>query len=158
VNDPNLIARLDDQYDRKIKLAKRVATIAIALNVVLSATKLIVGHLAHSTAVFADGIENGGDLFGSGIVLSGLHVAALLPDWDHPYGHGRSETIAGLAVGFVLGGSGLFICYQSLHSMNVTSHRPDLFAVWPMLVPIVAKACASISKNSPTGESSGVKR
>lgn len=146
MNDPNLIARLGDQYDRKIKLAKRVATIAIALNVVLSVTKLVVGHLAHSTAVFADGIENAGDLFGSGIVLFGLHVAAQPPDWDHPYGHGRSEIIAGLAVGFLLGGSGLFICYQSLHSINETSHRPEFFAVWPMLASIFAKAGASIGK------------
>ena len=28
MNDPHLLARLDDQYDRKNKLAKRVATIA----------------------------------------------------------------------------------------------------------------------------------
>ena len=146
MNDPDLIARLDDQYDRKIKLAKRVATVAIALNVALSATKLIVGHLAHSTAVFADGIENACDLFGSGIVLFGLHVAAQPPDRDHPYGHGRSETIAGLAVGFPLGVSGLVICYQSLHSIHVTSHRPELFAVWPMLVSIFAKADASSGK------------
>jgi hypothetical protein len=50
LNDPNLIARLDDQYDRKIKLAKRVATIAIAVNVILSVTKLVVGRLAHSNS------------------------------------------------------------------------------------------------------------
>src|ERR1017187_124985 len=108
----SLIARLDDQYDRKIKLAQNVAAIAIAVNVALSVSKLIVGRLAHSTAVFADGIENTGDLLGSGIVLFGLHLAAKAPDSDYPYGHGRSETIAGLAVGFLLGASGLFICYQ----------------------------------------------
>jgi len=35
----------------------------------LSASKLVVGWIAHSTAVFADGLENAGDLFGSGLVL-----------------------------------------------------------------------------------------
>ena len=100
------------------------------------------------TAVFADGIENTVDLFGSGIVLFSLHLAAQPPDSNHPYGHGRSETIAGLAVGFLLGVSGLFICYQSLHSLRQRSHTPEFFAVWPMLMSIFAKAGASIGKLS----------
>lgn len=146
MHDPNLIARLDDQYGRKVRLAQRVAVIAIAVNVVLSVAKLVVGRLAHSTAVFADGIENAGDLLGSGIVLFGLHVAARPPDQEHPYGHGRSETIAGLAVGFLLAVSGVFICYRSLHSIHRTPPVPAFFAVWPLLASIVAKAVVSMGK------------
>jgi len=78
----------------------------------LSASKLVVGWIAHSTAVFADGLENAGDLFGSGLVLYALYIASKPPDSDHPYGHGRSETIAGLAVGVLLGASGIAICYE----------------------------------------------
>ncbi len=54
----------------------------------MSAAKLLVGWIGHSTAVFADGLENAGDLFGSGLILYALHVASALPDKEHPYGHG----------------------------------------------------------------------
>jgi divalent metal cation (Fe/Co/Zn/Cd) transporter len=90
------------EHRRKLALAKRVTVIAMVVSGSLSATKLLVGWIAHSTAVFADGLENAGDLFGSGLVLYALHVASKPPDKDHPYGHGRSEMIAGLAVGVLL--------------------------------------------------------
>ena len=105
---------LSQDHSRKLALAKRVTAIGMAVNTSLASTKLLVGWIAHSTAVFADGLENIGDLFGSGLILYALHIASKPPDKEHPYGHGRSETIAGLAVGFLLGASGLVICYESL--------------------------------------------
>jgi cation diffusion facilitator family transporter len=103
----DLIPQLQRQHLRKLSMAKRVTAIGMAVSGSLSITKLIVGWLAHSTAVFADGLENMGDLFGSGLVLYALYVASKPPDKEHPYGHGRSETIAGLAVGFLLAASGI---------------------------------------------------
>src|SRR5580658_9760514 len=112
------VAHLSDQYRRKLALAKRVTIIGMAASGSLSAAKLLVGWLGHSTAVFADGLENAGDLFGSGLILYALYVASVPPDKKHPYGHGRSETIAGLAVGFLLGASGIAICYESLRRLR----------------------------------------
>ena len=134
------------EHRRKLALAKRVTIIAMAVSGMLSTTKLIVGWIAHSTAVFADGLENATDLFGSTLVLYALHVASKPPDSDHPYGHGRSETIAGLAVGFLLGASGILICYESIHRLHVKTELPDLYAIWPMLASIVVKTGLSIGK------------
>jgi len=112
----------------------------------LSASKLVVGRIAHSTAVFADGLENAGDLFGSALILYALHVASKPPDSDHPYGHGRSETIAGLAVGILLGASGLAICYESIRRVHVRTELPQLFAIWPMIASIIVKTGLSFGK------------
>jgi cation diffusion facilitator family transporter len=112
----------------------------------LSASKLIVGCIRHSTAVVADGLENAGDLFGSGLVLYALHVASKPPDSDHPYGHGRSETIAGLAVGFLLAASGIAICYESLRRLQVRTELPHLYAIWPMIASIVVKTGLSLGE------------
>ena len=65
----------------------------------LAAIKITAGLMGHSTAVVADGLESVGDVFASGIVLLGLTLAAKPADWDHPYGHGRIETVTGLFVG-----------------------------------------------------------
>src|SRR5258708_39914227 len=93
--------RINEHHLRNLNLAKRVTAIGMLVTALLASSKLIVGWLAHSTAVFADGLENMGDLFGSGLVLYALFVASRPPDKGHPYGHGRSEIIAGLAVGFL---------------------------------------------------------
>ncbi|MBI4465766.1 MAG: cation transporter, partial [Acidobacteria bacterium] len=47
-----------------------------------------------STSVVAVGVEFAGDVLASAVVLFGMMVASRPPDADHPYGHGRSETLA----------------------------------------------------------------
>jgi cation diffusion facilitator family transporter len=135
-----------EQYLRKLALAKRVTLIGMAVSGSLSAAKLLVGWIGHSTAVFADGLENGGDVFGSGLILYALHVASIPPDKEHPYGHGRSETIAGLTVGFLLAASGLVICYESFRRLHTRTEAPQLFAMWPMVASIVVKGALAIGK------------
>jgi cation diffusion facilitator family transporter len=137
---------LSREHLRKLALAKRVTAIGMAVSASLSSAKLIVGWLAHSTAVFADGLENVGDLFGSGLVLYALHVASKPPDKEHPYGHGRSETIAGLAVGFLLGASGIAICYESLMRWRTPTGPPRLFAIWPLVASVAIKGGSSLIK------------
>src|SRR5260370_22975910 len=141
-----LSPKVHEPHLRKLNLAKRVTAIGMLVSAFLASTKLIIGWLAHSTAVFADGLENMGDLFGSGLVLYALFVASRPPDKEHPYGHGRSETIAGLAVGFVLAASGLVICYESIRRLGIAAEAPQLFAVWPMVASIVVKSGLSIGK------------
>lgn len=137
---------LSPEYRRKLALAKRVTAIGMAVNACLSSTKLLVGWFAHSTAVFADGLENAGDLFGSGLVLYALYVASRPPDKEHPYGHGRSETIAGLAVGFLLGVSGMVICYESLRRLHTSTALPHLYAIWPLVASVAVKSGSSLMK------------
>jgi cation diffusion facilitator family transporter len=124
----------------------RGTNIGMAINALLSSTKLLVGWIAHSTAVFADGLENVGDLFGSGLVLYALHIASKPPDKEHPYGHGPSETIAGLAVGFLLGASGLAICYESFRRLHTMTERPHLYAIWPLVASIAVKSGSFLMK------------
>src|SRR5580704_9988496 len=140
------VAHLSEQHRRKLALAKRVTLIGMAVSGSLSAAKLLVGWIGHSTAVFADGLENAGDLFGSALILYALYIASTPPDKKHPYGHGRSETIAGLTVGFLLAASGLVICYESLRRLHTAVEPPHLFAAWPMVASIAVKSGLSIGK------------
>ena len=143
---PHLIPHLQAQHLRKLATAKQVTVIGMAASGALALTKLIVGWFAHSTAVLADGIENMGDLFGSGLVLYALFVASKPPDKEHPYGHGRSETIAGLAVGFLLGASGLGICYESFRRLRIATEIPHLYGILPLIASIVIKGGLSFGK------------
>jgi cation diffusion facilitator family transporter len=141
-----LSPQVNEHYLRNLNLAKRVTAIGMLVSALLALTKLMVGWLAHSTAVFADGLENTGDLLGSGLVLYALFVASKPPDKEHPYGHGRSETIAGLALGFLLAASGLVICYESVRRLHTATEAPRLFAIWPMVGSIVVKSGLAVGK------------
>jgi cation diffusion facilitator family transporter len=105
----------------------------------LAALKITVGHLAQSTSVLADGFESTADVLASGTILLALTLAARPPDSNHPYGHGRIETLSGLLLGFVLFSSGVAIAVHSISGAADVNTIPAAYAVWPLLVSIAAK-------------------
>ncbi|HEB95128.1 MAG TPA: cation transporter [Sedimenticola thiotaurini] len=81
---------------------QRVTLIGAVINLLLAAAKVVVGWLAQSQALVADGIHSLSDLLSDGLVWFASHHAAQEPDHDHPYGHGRFETLATLGLGLLL--------------------------------------------------------
>jgi cation diffusion facilitator family transporter len=106
----------------------------------LAVTKLIVGWMAGSTSVVADGIESAGDVLASGMILVALSVAARPADANHPYGHGRFETLTGLLVGNILAVTGALISWRSLDGMGEAHSAPAAYAVWPLILSIALKS------------------
>lgn len=72
--------------------------IGICLNLLQSITKLLAGWLAGSVAIAADGINNLSDSASSIVTLWGFRNSGKHADEDHPFGHGRSEYVAGIVV------------------------------------------------------------
>ena len=70
----------------------------ILLNVLLCMGKFIAGLLTGAVSVTADAFNNLSDAASSLVTLVGFHMAGQAADRDHPYGHGRMEYLAGLAV------------------------------------------------------------
>jgi cation diffusion facilitator family transporter len=115
----------------------------MAVSGALAAIKITVGLMGHSHAVVADGFESVGDVFSSGIVLLGLTLAALPADWNHPYGHGRIETVMGLFVGFMLAIAGVSIATNALRTMRAVRPPPATFVIWPLIGSAGAKSLLS---------------
>jgi len=93
----------------------------------------------HSTAVVADGLESAADVIASGFVLFGLTLAAKPADENHPYGHGRVETLTGLLIGLVLMGGGALISWNSIRLVGHPREAMQPFVVWPLVISITAK-------------------
>ena len=117
----------------------------MAVSGALAAIKITAGLMGHSSAVVADGLESAGDVFASGIVLLGLTLAARPADWNHPYGHGRIETVTGLFVGFMLAMAGLAISANALRTIGAAP-PPAPFVIWPLIGSAVAKSLLSTVK------------
>jgi cation diffusion facilitator family transporter len=116
-----------------MQIGQRVALAGMIVSGALAAIKITTGLMGHSTAVVADGLESTADVFASGIVLLGLTLAAKPADWNHPYGHGRVETLTGLFIGFMLAISGVGISANALRLVGRVAVPPAPFVVWPLI-------------------------
>jgi len=76
--------------------------VGIIVNLLLFATKLVVGIILNSIAVTADAFNNLSDVASSVITILGFKLANKPPDKEHPFGHGRLEYISGLLVSFLV--------------------------------------------------------
>src|SRR5437867_4470122 len=112
-----------------MQTGQRIAIAGMAVSGALAVIKIVAGVVGHSTAVVADGIESAGDVFVSGFVLLGLALAAMPADSNHPYGHGRAETLVGLFIGVVLAAAGGLISYQSLQQIHPDGPAPSSFVI-----------------------------
>ena len=110
------------------RTAQRIALLSLGVSAALAAVKISVGLAAHSVAVVSDGVESAGDCLASGLVLLGLWVASKPPDTEHPYGHGRFETLTGLAIGGLLAVVGTAICLRSIEQRYET-HTLAAYAI-----------------------------
>jgi cation diffusion facilitator family transporter len=119
--------------------AQRIAILGMIVSGLLAILKITVGSLAHSAAVSADGFESATDVFTSGLVLIGLILAARPADQNHPYGHGRVEILTGLLLGFILACAGCGIAWHGFSGAGDEHQAPASYAVWPLIVSIVAK-------------------
>ncbi len=125
---------------------RRIAITSMLISAGLAATKIVIGLHASSTATVSDGIESAGDVLASGLVLLGLIIAAKPPDNEHPYGHGRLETLSALAVGMLLVATGVLIAFESLHLSHASGQTPAAYAIWPLIASILIKSVMSASK------------
>ncbi len=125
-----------------------MATVSIMVGAALAILKLGAGWLAGSLAVLADGVESAGDVVASTILWLGLMAAARPADENHPYGHGRYETLAGQAIGAFLVVSGGALVWGALHRVGNVHAMPQSFAIWTLVVSVAVKLALARWKRS----------
>jgi len=123
----------------RLQRGLRATFAGMAVNVVLSGTKLTAGIVGHSHALVADAVESFADIFSSLIVWRGLVVAAAPPDEDHPYGHGKAEPIASAIVAAMLLGAALWIVLTAFGEIMEPHQSPAPFTLIVLLVVVVVK-------------------
>ncbi|MBV8072269.1 MAG: cation transporter [Acidobacteriaceae bacterium] len=127
------------------RVGRRIALLSITIGVGLAIAKVLVGIRAGSVSLVSDGLEAAGDALSSAIVYAGLWLASKPPDFEHPYGHGRYETLAGLAVGGMLLLTGAGILWHGLTSLSEPSVVAR-YALYPLFAAIVLKVFLAVSK------------
>ena len=124
----------------------RLAVISVGANSLLAALNLVIGSRGGSLTVVASGIEFGADVAASLAVLFGFWYASRPADSNHPYGHGRAETLIGFLIGlalFLIGGS---IAAHAVRDIDAVHAPPAVYTLWPLALALAVKAVMMVSK------------
>jgi cation diffusion facilitator family transporter len=116
------------------------AQAGVASNVVLALVKITAGIVGNTYALIADGVESFADVASSLIVWGGLVVAARPADEDHPYGHGKAESIAAAIVSLMLVGAAILIAVQSIREIRTPHRFPAPWTLAVLLGVVLVKA------------------
>ncbi|KVD58212.1 cation diffusion facilitator family transporter [Burkholderia ubonensis] len=103
----------DAHGGEKHAVARKSTLVNIVLNVVLATFQIVVGTIAHSQALIADGIHSISDLISDFVVLVANRHSGAMPDADHNYGHSRYETVASLFLGGILIAVGIGMLWRA---------------------------------------------
>ena len=118
----------------------RIILIGALVNLFLAVIKIAGGIVGRSTAMVADGIHSLSDLLTDVVVLFTHKIGQLPADENHPYGHGRAETIGATLVGSVIIVAGFGLAYQAWEIITTgTFHTPS----WPAAVAAVVSIAAN---------------
>lgn len=118
---------------------ERAALLGIGLNAILAAVKFVTGILGHSFALVADSIESMADIVGSLVVWRAFRFGARPPDESHPFGHGKAESLAAMAVALLVMAAGAGVGIEAVRGMTVPQHMPAPFTLGVLAAVIVLK-------------------
>ena len=126
----------NERFDR----ADRIIKIGFWVNAVLMVFKLAAGHWGRSDAVFADGIESACDFVAIFSTMVALKLGRKPFDEQHPYGHGRAESLSALLVSLVIVATGGWILVSSVHAVIDRDFKsPGMIAVGAAFLTILIK-------------------
>ena len=76
-----------------------VSKFAIVVNIVLALLKIISGNIFRSVSLISDGLNSLSDLITNILVIIGLKVGENPEDEEHPFGHGKIESVFSVIIG-----------------------------------------------------------
>jgi cation diffusion facilitator family transporter len=93
------------------------ATLSVASNSTLVVLKLVVGFLSGSVSIIAEGIHSANDLIAALIAFISVRISEQPPDEEHPYGHGKAESISAAAEAILIVGAAVWIVIEAVRRL-----------------------------------------
>ena len=132
---------LDRSSPERYRASKRVTSISILSNLLLTVVQVIVGLVGHSQALVADALHTLSDLITDFMVLYALYHGHKAADEDHPYGHARVETAVSLILGIMLFAVGAGIAVRAVYKLASADPfiMPSLATLITAVLTVAAK-------------------
>ncbi|WP_243679144.1 cation diffusion facilitator family transporter [Vulcanisaeta distributa] len=115
----------------------RVALFSLLASVLITAMNITAWLLTNSLAVLAEAMHTFLDILVTAITLIAVNVGSKPPDKEHPFGHGKAESIGGLFGSLFIIVAGILIGYESAERIITRMpFSPDVIAIVVMAIAI----------------------
>ncbi len=118
---------------------ERVALAGLFVNAALAGGKLLAGVVGNSFALVADAVESMVDIAGSAVIWGALRYGGRPPDEEHPFGHGKAESLAALAVACLIVVAGVGIAAEAARQIVTPGPGPAPFTLAVLVAVLVVK-------------------
>jgi cation diffusion facilitator family transporter len=95
----------------------QVARLSIISNSSLILMKVATGIISSSVSIISEAIHSTLDLFASIIAFIAIRISDTPPDQEHPYGHGKYETVSGVIESLPILVASIWIIYEAVHKV-----------------------------------------
>ena len=132
---------LPDPLDARYQEVRKVTLVGACVDLFLGVIKIVIGMTAGSQALVADGVHSLSDLATDFLVLFAAKHSHRAADAEHPYGHGRIETVATVILGAALMLVAIGISYDALRRIlepELLMH-PGALALVVALISVASK-------------------
>ncbi len=122
------------------KMIQNVTIGGMAVNIVLSVLKFVLGTIGGSQAVVADAVHSLSDIVTDVTILVGVRYWSRPADAGHPHGHRRLEVVITLGIGIALGVVATGILFNAVTTFfGQHESSPGWIAFWAAFASIVSK-------------------
>lgn len=102
-------------YEECNRLKAKVARLSVVSNASLVVTKFVVGSLTGSVSIISEALHSGNDLIAAALAYYAVRKASVPADNDHPFGHGKFESVSGALEALLIFAVAIGIIYSSVH-------------------------------------------
>lgn len=134
--------------ENRTTIIQKASWIAFGGNLILAFSKIFIGILSTSLAVLSDGIDSATDVLIAAMTLLASKITSKPGDQEHPYGHGRIETVVTAIISFILFFAGAQILFKAIGGIfsGVPEELPSTMAIWVTIASIGGKLALSWSQ------------
>ena len=121
-----------------------ISKFAIFVNIILALLKIMTGKIFFSMSLLSDGLNSLSDLITNVLVIVGLKVGSNPEDKEHPFGHGKIESVFSVIIGtfimitafeLIKDNFSKLISFSSENNLNI-SFIPIIITVLAILIKI----------------------
>lgn len=127
-------------HEQDYNIGRHGATVGITVNIILFIFKIFAGIFGRSHAMIADALHTATDFLTSIGVFIGFKIAQKPADVEHPYGHGRAESIVAKLISLILILGGIKVAFDSIRVIILQEAGiPHEIALWAAIISIIVK-------------------
>ncbi|ERK49633.1 cation diffusion facilitator family transporter [Leptotrichia wadei F0279] len=116
-----------------------ISKFAICVNIILAFLKIMAGKIFFSMSLLSDGLNSLSDLITNVLVIVGLKVGSNPEDKEHPFGHGKIESVFSVIIGTFIMITAFELIKDNFSKLISLSSENNLnITVIPIVVTILA--------------------